>query len=50
MVIQTPQYLKNFSKCREERAKAILEKGNPESIDKFTYLVPSQNSNKKYQR
>jgi len=44
----TTQYLKNFSSWREERAKAILEKGNPESIDEFTYLVPSQNSSKKY--
>lgn len=45
---QTTEYIKNFSSWREERAKAILEKGNPESIDEFTYLVPSQNSNKKY--
>ncbi|MBU1028202.1 MAG: DDE-type integrase/transposase/recombinase [Nanoarchaeota archaeon] len=45
---QTTEYIKNFSSWREERAKAILEKGNPESIDEFTYLVPSQNSEKKY--
>ena len=45
---QTTQYLKNFSEWRNERAKQILEKGNPESIDEFTYLVPSQNSDKKY--
>ncbi|MBU0958181.1 MAG: DDE-type integrase/transposase/recombinase [Nanoarchaeota archaeon] len=45
---QTTEYIKNFSSWREERAKAILEKGNPESIDEFTYLVPSQNSSKKY--
>lgn len=44
----TTQYLKNFSSWREERAKAILQKGEPESIDEFTYLVPSQNSDKKY--
>lgn len=45
---QTTEYLKNFSSWRDERAKAILEKGKPESIDEFTYLVPSQNSDKKY--
>jgi hypothetical protein len=36
---QTTEYIKNFSSWREERAKAILKKGNPESIDEFTYLV-----------
>ena len=45
---QTTEYLKNFSEWRNERAKAILEKGKPETIDEFTYLVPSQNSDKKY--
>ena len=45
---QTTEYIKNFSSWREKRAKAILEKGNPETIDEFTYLVPSQNSSKKY--
>ncbi len=44
----TQEYLKNFSEWRNERAKAILEKGNPETLDEFTYLVPSQNSEKKY--
>src|SRR3989344_7352191 len=44
----TQEYLKNFSEWRNERAKAILEKGNPETLDEFTYLVPSQTSNKKY--
>jgi len=44
----TQEYIKNFSSWREERARAILQKGNPESIDEFTYLVPSQNSEKKY--
>jgi hypothetical protein len=44
----TTQYLKNFSEWRNERAKAILEKGEPQALDEFTYLVPSQNSNKKY--
>jgi len=47
-MINTIQYLKNFSEWRNERAKAILEKGNPEVLDEYTYLVPSQNSNKKY--
>jgi hypothetical protein len=45
---QTTEYIKNFSSWREERAKAILQKGKPESIDEFTYLVPSQNSEKKW--
>lgn len=46
----TIEYLKNFSDWRNERAKAILEKGNPETLDEFTYLVPSQtDSTKKYQ-
>jgi len=41
--------LKNLSERRESRARAILEQGKPESIDEFTYLVPSQfDSNKKY--
>lgn len=44
----TQEYIKNFSSWREERAKTILQKGNPESIDEFTYLVPSQNSERKY--
>lgn len=44
----TAQYIKNFSDWRSERAKKILEKGNPETIDEFTYLVPSQSSNRKY--
>lgn len=45
---QTTQYLKNFSEWRNEKAKLILQKGNPEALDEFTYLVPSQNSDKKY--
>lgn len=44
----TTQYLKNFSDWRSERAKLILEKGNPETLDEFTYLVPSQNRDRKY--
>jgi len=40
--------LKYFLESREQKAQAILEIGNPETIDEFTYLVPSQNSDKKY--
>ena len=40
--------IKQFSQTREERAKEILKSGNPETLDEFTYLVPSQNSEKKY--
>lgn len=47
-MINETEYIKNFSEWRNERAKAILQKGDPESIDEFTYLVPSQNSDKKY--
>ena len=47
-MINTQEYIKNFSDWRNERAKAILEKGNPETLDEFTYLVPSQNSDRKY--
>jgi len=36
------------SKAREERAKSILQKGSPETLDEYTYLVPSQFSDKKY--
>ena len=45
---QTTEYIKNFSSWRDERAKAILEQGEPSQIDEFTYLVPSQNSDRKY--
>jgi len=45
---QTTEYIKNFSSWRNERARAILEKGSPETLDEFTYLVPSQNSDRKY--
>ncbi len=45
----TAQYLKNFSEWRNKRAEIILEKGNPQILDEFTYLVPSQfDSHKKY--
>src|SRR3990167_7822958 len=44
----TQEYIKNFSEWRNERARAILEKGSPETLDEFTYLVPSQNSDRKY--
>lgn len=47
-MVNTTEYLKNFSEWRNERAKAILQKGQPESVDEFTYLVPSQTSDRKY--
>ncbi len=40
--------LKSFSNIREQRARQILEKGNPEILEDNTYLVPSQYSDKKY--
>lgn len=40
--------LKSLSQIRDLRAKAILEKGNPEVLDDNNYLVPSQFSDKKY--
>ncbi len=46
---QETQNLKDFADKRSQRAKAILQNGNPSQIDEFTYLVPSQfDSNKKY--
>ena len=43
------QTIKQQSENREQRAKAILEIADPQVLDEFTYLVPSQtNSNKKY--
>jgi len=46
--IRKKEELKNFSEARQQRAEAILEKGNPEILDDNTYLVPSQFSDKKY--
>lgn len=41
---------KQFSKAREERAKAILQNAEPQIINENTYLVPSQfDSDKKYE-
>lgn len=41
---------KQFSQAREQRARAILEKGTPEIIDENHYLVPSEfDSTRKYQ-
>lgn len=41
--------LKYLSETREQRAKQILERGNPIIIDENTYLIPSQfDSSKKY--
>ncbi len=42
------QTIKQQSETREERAKQILEKGNPEVLEDNTWLVPSQFSDKKY--
>jgi len=43
------QTIRQQSENREQRAKAILQNGNPSQIDEFTYLVPSQfDSTKKY--
>ncbi len=43
------QTIKQFTDNRETRAKAILQNGDPQTIDEFTYLVPSQfDSVKKY--
>ncbi len=47
--MEAKQDIKQFSNTREERAKEILQKGNPEQFDDNSYLVPSQfDSNKKY--
>jgi len=42
------QTIKQFSDTREQRAKQILQKGNPELLEDNSYLVPSQFSDKKY--
>lgn len=42
------QNIRHFSDNREQRAKAILQKGKPSKIDEYTYLVPSQTSDRKY--
>src|SRR4030042_7046195 len=48
--METTNDIKQFADNREERAKAILQIGNPECLDENTYLVPSQfDSSKKYQ-
>ena len=44
------QTIKQQSENREQRAKAILEIGEPQVIDEFTYLVPSQTDSKKKYR
>ena len=49
MVPYSMQTIRQQSENREQRAKAILQNGNPSQIDEFTYLVPSQfDSTKKY--
>lgn len=49
-MIQTDQnQIREFADKRSKRAEAILQKGEPQLLDEFTYLVPSQfDSNKKY--
>ncbi len=46
--MKTENTLKYLSDSREQRAKQILQKGNPEVLEDNTYLVPSQFSDKKY--
>lgn len=47
---QTEQnQIREFADKRSKRAEAILQRGSPETLDEFTYLVPSQfDSTKKY--
>lgn len=40
--------IKQFSEQRKQRAREILQQTEPEVIDENTFLVKSQNSNKKY--
>ncbi|MFH1210133.1 MAG: DDE-type integrase/transposase/recombinase [archaeon] len=40
--------LKKLSKDRDERAKLILDNGNPKVLDEATYLVPSSNHKDNY--
>jgi len=48
--METKQTTKSFSQTREQRAKQILEKAEPQKLDENTYLVPSQfDSDKKYE-
>ena len=46
--METQTELKNLSDTREQRARQILAKGNPEVLEDNTWLVPSQFSDKKY--
>src|SRR3989338_4406558 len=47
--MNTQKSFKYLSESREQRAKEILQIGNPVIVDENTYLVPSQfDSNKKY--
>jgi len=48
--METAQNIKQFGENREERAKLILQNGDPVKFDDNTYYVPSQfDSSKKYQ-
>lgn len=47
--IEYTQQLKSFSDKRKARAEQLLRTSKPETINEFTYLVPSQNNpDKKY--
>src|SRR3989344_9404015 len=49
MINTTQNQIREFADKRSKRAEAILQKGEPQLLDEFTYLVPSQfDSNKKY--
>ena len=49
-MIEQTQNIKQFGENREERAKLILQNGDPEKLDNNTYYVPSQfDITKKYQ-
>lgn len=48
--VSEQQEKQRFSNTREQRARAILEIGNPQELDENTFLVPSQfDSQKKYE-
>ncbi|TAL80526.1 MAG: DDE domain-containing protein [Bacteroidetes bacterium] len=49
METSTQNQIREFADKRSKRAEAILQKGEPQLLDEFTYLVPSQfDSSKKY--
>ena len=46
-MINTIGFIKEFADKRTQRAEVILQKGKPETLDEYTYLVPFQSSEKK---